>query len=99
MRPLHAPVRYAEGRSSSHDTSVNSLLGVTKYELGSRKDLITVDTNLTPTQTNDGERRRQQSPMNMLICRSFRTLTNSRELLMLPSHDRGHEFESRRVHS
>ena len=32
----------------------------------------------------------------MLICRYFRTLANNRELLMLPSHGRGHEFKFRR---
>jgi hypothetical protein len=60
---------------------------------------MSVDTNLTPTQANNGEHRRHRFRLNMLTCRYFRTSANNRELLMLPSHGRGHEFESRRVHS
>jgi hypothetical protein len=34
----------------------------------------------------------------MLICRVFANIRNLQKTIVLPSHGRGHEFESRRVH-
>jgi hypothetical protein len=42
-----------------------------KIDRFGRLSNVPVDTNLTPTQTNNSEHRRQQFGMNMLICRHF----------------------------
>jgi hypothetical protein len=58
MRPLQAAARFEKGRSYSHDTSVDSSLGVTEYELDSRKRVITIDTN---ADTNPHEQLRTRA--------------------------------------
>jgi hypothetical protein len=42
-----------------------------KIDRFGRLSNVPVDTNLTPIQTNNSERRRPQFGMNMLICRCF----------------------------
>ena len=55
-----------------------SSLGTMNVQLGSRKRLIAVDSNLTPTQTNYGEHPRQQFSKYRLICRYFRLQEHQR---------------------
>jgi len=57
-----------------------------------------VCSNRAATQANILKTREKRHRKNTLICRYFATSRNLQQSIVLPSHGRGHEFESRRVH-